>query len=149
MSEVAGEFSLAIEQVQDYEFRVSFDKENLPSLTIDEPPPLGRDAGPNPSRVLASAIGSCLCASLLFCLSKTRARVKGIRADVKAQSIRNDRRRLRIGRVEVTIRPDLEEEDRRKAARCLALFEDFCTVTASIREGIDVDVKVEGIEAPA
>ena len=59
MSEVVGEFSLSIDQVDNYEFRVNFDKENLPALTIDEPAPLGREAGPNPSRVLASAIGSC------------------------------------------------------------------------------------------
>ena len=84
----------------------------------------------------------------MFCLTKTRAKVKGIHADIKAQSVRSDRRRLRIGRIEVTITPELEVEDRRKAARCLALFEDFCTVTASIREGIDIDVHVNGIEAP-
>ena len=106
--------------------------------------PLGRDKGPNPSRILAAAIGNCLCASLLFCARKARVEVGPIHADVKVQIIRNEDRRLRIGKVEVTLDPRLAESEREKARRCLDIFEDFCTVTESIRGGMEVVVSVKG-----
>ena len=144
MPEIASEFSISMDQVQDYEFRVHFGKEGLGDLVMDEPPPLGRDKGPNPSRILAAAIGNCLCASLLFCARKARVEVGPIHADVKVQIVRNEDRRLRIGKVEVTLDPHLPGSEREKARRCLDIFEDFCTVTESIRSGMEVAVSVKG-----
>jgi organic hydroperoxide reductase OsmC/OhrA len=84
--------------------------------------------------------------SLLFCLSKSRIEVGDIKTQVKVQIVRNDRKRLRVGKAEVVITPELTEEGKKKAARCLDLFEDFCTVTAAVREGFEIDVKVAGID---
>lgn len=145
MSQVVSEFSVAVDQVQDYEFRVKFDKENLADLITDEPPPLGHDKGPNPTRLLVAAIANCLSASLLFCARKARVELGAIHTVAKAQVVRNENRRLRVGKVEVSIDPNLPESERENAARCLALFEDFCTVTQSVREGINVDVHVKGL----
>lgn len=147
MSEPVNEFSIGIQQLEDYQFRVDFDNGDLKPLLVDEPPPLGGGDGPNPSRVLASAIGTCLCASLLFCLSKSRVEIGGIAAKVNVQTGRNEKKRLRITKVDVEISPDLSEEDKQRAKRCLGLFEDFCTVTQSIRDGIDIDVRVTGFES--
>ncbi|HOL71880.1 MAG TPA: OsmC family protein [Bryobacteraceae bacterium] len=147
VSETVKEFAISIDQVRDYEFRVRFDKEHIPELTVDEPPPLGKDAGPSPSRLLAAAIGSCLSASLLFCARKAKAEFSGLHTGVKVTIVRNERKRLRVGGVEVTIEPQLADEDREKAARCLELFEDFCTVTESIRAGIPVKVNVKGLDS--
>jgi organic hydroperoxide reductase OsmC/OhrA len=147
MSEAADEFSISIDQVQDYEFRVAFDNQQLAGLTIDEPPPLGNDAGPNPSRLLAAAIGGCLSASLLFCARKSRVQLGNIHSEIKVRIMRGENRRLRIGKVEVSIEPELNEQDRGRMERCVGLFEDFCTVTQSIRDGIDVEIKVKGFEA--
>ena len=145
MSEVVNQISLGIDQVEDYQFRVKFDKEGLPDLIMDEPPPLGRDLGPSPARVLAAAIGDCLSASLLFCARKARVELGPIHTDVKVQIVRTENKRLRVGRVEVIIDPNLPEAEREKARRCLDLFEDFCTVTQSVRAGIDVAVTVKGL----
>jgi len=145
MSEVVNQISLGIDQVGDYQFRVKFDKEGLPDLIMDEPPPLGRDLGPSPARVLAAAIGDCLSASLLFCARKARVELGPIHTDVKVQIVRTENKRLRVGRVEVIIDPNLPEAEREKARRCLDLFEDFCTVTQSVRAGIDVAVTVKGL----
>jgi len=144
MSETVSEFTISVDQVSDYEFRILFDNEELHPLTVDEPPPLGKNAGPSPSRMLAAAIGSCLQASLLFCLNKSRVDVRHLESEVKVHQIRNEKRRLRIGKVEVTIYPDIAEQDRERASRCMELFRDFCTVTESIRDGVDVDVRVNG-----
>jgi uncharacterized OsmC-like protein len=146
MAEPASEFTISIEQVRDYEFRVRFDKEHLAELVVDEPPPLGHDAGPSPSRLLAAAIGNCLSASLVFCARRARVDLQGIRTEVKVFIVRNEQKRLRVGSVEVVIDPNLSEADRAQAARCRGLFEDFCTVTQSIRDGIDVRVSVKGLE---
>ncbi len=145
---VVSEFAIRIEQIQDYEFRVRFDKPQHADLVLDEPPPLGRDAGPNPARVLAAAIADCLCASLVFCAHrKLGLRLTHAGAEVKVQIVRNENKRLRIGRVEVVIDPGLEAEDLEKLRPCLGVFEDFCTVTQSIRQGLDVRVGVKGLQA--
>ena len=147
---VVGEFKIGIEQVQGYEFRVRFDKEHFAPLLMDEPPPLGRDAGPNAARVLAAAIGNCLAASLVFCAArKTGVKLERVRSEVKVQIIRNENKRLRIGSMEVTIDPGLSEEERTRLGECIGLFEDFCTVTESVRRGIPVKVIVKGFEDAA
>ena len=146
MSEVVSQFSLGIDQVEDYQFRVKFDKEGLPDLIMDEPPPLGHGHGPSAARTLAAAIGDCLSSSLLFCARKARVELGPIHTEVKVQIVRTENRRLRVGRVEVIIDPNLPETEKEKARRCLDLFEDFCTVTQSVRAGIDVAVTVKGLE---
>lgn len=146
MSEPVSEFSISIDQVQDYEFLVKFDKPSGGELHTDETPPLGKDAGPSPSRMLAAAIGNCLSASLLFACGKAGVRLSRVHADVKVQIVRNEKRRLRVGRVEVTIDPGLSGDDAAKAKGARDVFEDFCTVTQSIRDGIAVEVKVKGVD---
>lgn len=145
MSETVNEFSISIDQVQDYEFRVKFDKDQFPELTMDEPPPLGQDKGPNAARILAAAIGNCLSASLLFCTRKARVEIGNMHTEVRMQIVRGENRRLRVGRVEVAIEPGLADSEKDKARRCLGLFEDFCTITQSVRNGIDVAVSVKGL----
>lgn len=140
------EFTIEIEQVEDYAFRVRFDKEQFAPLEMDEPAPLGRDTGPNASRVLAAAIGNCLSASLLFCARKGRIEIGPIQTKMTVRTGRNERGRLRIAGVRAEIDPRVPEPAREKALRCLDLFEDYCVVTQSIRQGIPVEVKVTGLE---
>jgi uncharacterized OsmC-like protein len=140
------EFTIEMEQMEDYAFRVRFDNEQFPPLLMDEPAPLGKDSGPNASRVLAAAIGNCLSASLLFCARKGRVEIGPIRTKITVRTARNERKRLRIAGVRVEIDPHVAEPDRQQALRCLDLFEDYCVVTQSIRQGIPVEVKVKGLE---
>ncbi len=143
VSAVASRFSIHVEQIDGFEFRVKFDKDQFAPLLLDEPPPLGRDVAPNAARVLAAAIGNCLSASLVFCLKKANVAVSGVSADVDVEIVRNEARRLRIGKVNVTLHTNLPPNDPALAS-CLATFEDFCMVTQSVRQGIDVAVRVEG-----
>ncbi len=105
--------------------------------------------GPNPARLLAAAVGNCLGASLLFCLRRSRIEIHGLRIAVDVSLERNERGRLRIGEIQVTMAPDMEPEQRERMGRCLELFEDFCIVTESVRHGIKVQVAVEPALAQA
>jgi uncharacterized OsmC-like protein len=141
MSEETG-YSLTLRQVEDFEFDAQFDWESVPHLTLDEPEPLGRAQGPNASRLIGAAVGNCLSASLLFCLRKSRVDVTGIETRVTGALQRNERGRLRLGPIDVRITLDTDPEDIKKVTRCLGLYEDFCVVTASIRQAVEVQVAV-------
>ena len=138
------EFTTSLEQVRDYTFTATFDKASMKTLTLDEPSPLGSESGPNASRVLASAVGHCLSASLLFCLQKSRIPMKHVSTKVHTTLARNEEGRWRVQGMKVDIKAESEnEEDRERMKRCLDLFEDFCIVTQSVRKGVDVKVEVQ------
>jgi uncharacterized OsmC-like protein len=136
------EFSTFMEMVDNYEFRVKFDP-GMADLTMDEPSPLGKDKGPNASRILSAAIGNCLSASLLFCLQKARVEVKGLKTRITTTVARNEKGRFRIPRSRVEITVDIGAEAPNRVGQCLKLFEDFCIVTQSVRNGITVGVEVK------
>ncbi|MEW5881656.1 MAG: OsmC family protein [Pseudomonadota bacterium] len=135
-------FTLELEQLQDYEFRVKFDWPTVPDLLLDEPAPLGRSAGPNAARLIGAAVANCLTSSLLFCMRKFKQSPGALRAEVRGELKRNERGRLRIGRFDVTIRLAEPASAIAHFDRCLAQFEDFCVVTESVRHGIPVGVRV-------
>ncbi len=137
-----GRFTIHLEQLEGYEFKVRFDWDQVPDLIMDEPPPLGEGSGPNAARMLAAAVGNCLSASLLYCLSRQDAPTHSVRSSVSCAMVRNERGRLRVGEIEVCITLGEALAGGGRMRRCLELFEDFCVVTASIREGVQVRVAV-------
>ena len=137
-----GRFTLEMEQLEGYEFKVKFDWDKVADLVLDEPPPLGERNGPNASRMLAAAVANCLSASLLFCLAKADVPAESVKTAVTCRIHRNEKKRLRVGGFDVSIRVAGELQDSPRLKRCLGLFEDFCIVTASVREGIPVAVEV-------
>ena len=58
---------------------------------------------------------------------------------------KNEAGRLRVSHLDVELSPELDPEDMGRLARCEGLFEDFCTVTESIRQGIPVAVTVKNL----
>ncbi len=141
-------FDVTLDLADGYTFDVDFHQPGVPSLRMDEPPPLGDSQGPNATRVLAAAIGNCLSASMLLCLRKARIDVDGMQTVVRTTLTRNEKGRLRVEGLQVELHPALVGEGPEQAKRCLGLFEDFCVVTESVRSGIDVDVSVS-LESPA
>lgn len=138
------EFEIDVRQKDGYLFEVQFDKPGHPVLLVDEPAPLSGDQAPNPSRLLAAAIGSCLSASLVFCAKRhAKLDLSDLRCKVHVDVVRNERRRQRIGKISVALESARGAEDP-ALAECRELFQDFCTVTESVRHGIDVDITLNG-----
>lgn len=135
-------FSVVLTLDDGYAFRVDPMFGSTPGFVIDETPPLGEGRGPNPARVLASAMASCLGSSLLFCLRKSHVDVRGLRVIAEGTMVRNERRRLRIGQITMRLEPDVGDVPPARLARCREIFEDFCIVTESVRQGIAVEVEV-------
>lgn len=125
-----------------YVFRVDLG-EAFPPLQMDEPEPLGEGSGPNASRILGAAVGNCLSASLLYCLRRARIEVSSLHTDVDILPARGADGRLRIGNIQVALHPEVAPGAEGRLQRCLGLFEDFCTVTQSVRQGINVEIEVK------
>ena len=141
MSE-AEQIRVTLEQEADYAFTVRFDGSGVDALLTDEPPPLGGNRGPSPSRLLLASLGNCLATSLLFALRKYDNHPGRIRAEITARLARNADGRWRIPKAFVDIRLPGGNDEYRHLDRVLAQFEQFCIVTESVRQGIDVEVTV-------
>jgi uncharacterized OsmC-like protein len=126
--------------LEGYKFRAEFDVDDMPKLIVDELKPIGQGSGPNPTRLLSAAVGNCLSSSLLYCLGKARVRVKNLETTVKTNIERNEEGRLRVKSLDVQIHLEVEDEDKVRVPRCLEIFENYCTVTPSVRKGIEVNV---------
>lgn len=138
-----GNFSVTLTLERGYRFAVDPELPGADAFHIDETPPLGEGSAPNPSRVLASAMASCLASSLAFCLRKSRIELKALRVVARGTLVRNERKRLRVGSLHIELFPEVAEGDVERMQRCLEIFEDFCVVTESVRHGIPVVVGVE------
>jgi uncharacterized OsmC-like protein len=128
--------------VKDYHFNVEFDLKDMPGIVVDETKPIGDNLGPNPTRLLSAAVGHCLSSSLLFCLSKAKIKARNMETTVKTNIARNEEGRSRVQGIEAQIRLDVDEKDKPRLPRCLEIFENYCTITASVRKGIEVKVTV-------
>ena len=139
-------FALSLRLYNGYAQTVDFDSREIPLLAIDEPAPLGASRGPNPVRLLGAAIGGCLGASLLFCLRKARVEVRDLRTTVEGTLVRNATGRLRVSGIRVKLKPAIDAAQGAGLERCAELFEDYCIVTESVRDGIEISVVVESGE---
>lgn len=137
------EFDLTLTLGEGMQFETVFDGAKMPTLLFDEPSPLGGDEGPNAARVLGAAVGNCLSASLLFCLRKARVNVEDMRTEVRGRIGRNEEGRFRVENIAVRVITEIRPEDQSRVDRCLKVFEDFCIVSASVRQGIGIDVEVD------
>lgn len=106
------------------------------------PRPVGQGKGATPVQLLAAAAGNCLADSLLFALKKFKQSPEPIKAVVRASVGRNESNRLRVQRISVVLSLGVPAASLNHLDRALAQFEDFCTVTGSLRQAFPVDVEV-------
>lgn len=132
--------TLTISHLGRYQFLVDFGMP--PQVRTDEPEPIGQGEGPTPEQLLAAGVANCLCASLFFALTKYRQAGDGLKAKVAISTERNERGRLRIARINVSIELGAGVFDTELLNRALSQFEDFCTVSESVKIGIPVGVSI-------
>lgn len=130
-----------LRQVQDYQFDVEFSAD-LPTLRVDEPPPLGQGQGPTPVQLLAAAVGNCLSDSLLFALRKFRQHPEPIETEVRAETGRNAEGRIRVLKIEAKLRLGVPAASLEHLDRVLATFEAYCTVTQTVGASVPITVRV-------
>jgi len=100
--------------------------------------------GPNPARLLGIALLGCLSASFIFCLKKRDFTTEDLEATGEVVIGRNDKGFVRVKRVDVVIDVKVDgEEMRKRAEQCKKMFEQYCTVTAAVKEGIEINVDVQ------
>lgn len=128
-------------QQQDYQFEIDFG-DGKPRLLGDEGPPLGHGAGPTPVQLLAAAVGNCMADSLLFALRKFKQAPEPISCEVTAEVGRNADNRLRVLGLDVALKLGVPAAQLEHLDRVLVQFESFCTVGASVAQGIPLKVTV-------
>lgn len=126
--------------LEGYKFKVEFDVEGVSNFVVDEMKPIGEGLGPNPTRLLSVAVGHCLSSSLLYCLKKAKIKVNNLNTLIKTNVERNQEGYLRVESLHAQIRLEVNEEDKQRVPKCLSIFENYCTVTQSVRRGIEVKV---------
>ena len=130
----------SLKRLEKYKFKAKFEGENFPELLVDEPSPIGEGAGPRPTQLLSAAVGHCLSSSLIFCLKKARIAVEALDTTLRTEVSRNEMGRLEVKSIEAKIHLSVSDEDRVRLPTCLKVFENYCTVTQSVRRGIPVKV---------
>jgi len=133
--------SVTITRQSGYQFLVDFGAA-IPQLLADEPAPLGQGAGPAPDHMLLAAVANCLSASLLFSLQKFKQDPGTLIATATPEMGRNADKRLRIMAIRVKLELGQVGADIEHLDRVLSQFEDFCTVSMSVRQGIAIHVQV-------
>lgn len=130
-----------LRQQQDYQFTIDFGA-GIATLVGDETPPLGQGQGPTPVQLLAAAVGNCMSDSLLFALRKFKQAPEPISCEVRAEVGRNADNRMRVLGLDVALTLGVPAASLQHLDRVIAQFEDFCTVGASVAQGIPVRVSV-------
>ena len=133
--------TVTLEQQEDFHFAIRFG-DAIPPLHADEAPPLGRGAGPNPEQLLAAAVGNCLSDSLLFALRKFKQKPEPIETTATATIDRNAENHLRVLGINVKLTLGVPRASLEHLDHALGQFEEFCTVSQSVRQGIPVTVEV-------
>ena len=125
-------------------FKCSMGEMKLKDCYIDDTNQSEADMwGPNPARLLGMALLGCLSSSFIFCLQKRNFTTNDLEATGEVIIGRNEKGLVRVKRVNVMI--DIKIEDpamRKRAELCKKMFEQYCTVTAAVVEGIEVNVDI-------
>ncbi len=138
-------FTIKMKKTGEMQFTTIFDKD-FPELLFDEPESVsgGLDQYPNASRVLTAAVANCLSASFTFCANKMRVPVIELETTASCTTDRNEEGYLRIKNISVEIHPTFDSEaEGKKQKRCIDIFRNYCVVSKSVEEGIEISVYVK------
>jgi hypothetical protein len=133
-------------------FKVNLGYEKLNEIFVDET--LGEKTqmwGPDAAQLLAMALLEYLNASFIFCLNKRNLTVDDLEAHAEVSFKKIQKGYTRVDKIDVKIVPKTNDPATLKRInQCIKkmkngnmFFEETCIITSSVREGINVDVKIE------
>ena len=134
-----------LQQQSNYRFEINFDNK-IPVLISDEPSPLGTGIGPSPVQLLCAAVGNCLSDSLLFAFRKFKQAPEPIHCEVQAFVARNAQGRVRVLKIDAKLKLGVTGKQLEQVERVLSQFEEFCTVTQSVGQGIPIHSRVMDVD---
>jgi organic hydroperoxide reductase OsmC/OhrA len=135
--------AVELEQVENYRFTATYPGQPFGPNVVDELIPVGGSAGPSPVLSLATAVGHCMSSTLVHTLERAHVPIGPLRTVVDVEVGRNDRGRLRVRRLTLQLlTAPLHAEDQARFDHSVAIFEDFCTVSGAVREGIPITTQV-------
>ncbi|MFO1079595.1 MAG: OsmC family protein [Reyranellaceae bacterium] len=134
--------SVTITRQDKYRFVVDFGG-SLPAGLADEPPPLGEGSAPSPVQLLASAMANCLAASLVFAHGRYKEDPGAVTATATCEVGRNEKNRYRVTGIDISLTLGVAPETLAHLDRVMAQFEDYCTVSQSVKTGIPYTVTVK------
>jgi uncharacterized OsmC-like protein len=139
-------WTITMKKIGPMKFEAVLDKNHFPNFLFDEPPHAGgNDEAPSASRYLVSAVLNCLSASLTFCLQKSRIPLDALDSEATCTIDRNEQGYWRIERIDAKLLPkwnDWNEKMEKALERCRNLFINYCIVSASVKEGIEINIDV-------
>ncbi len=125
-------------------FKCDLGKIKMNDLFIDDQNKKSIDKiGPNPSKLLALSVLGCLAGSFTFCLQKKNISLSDIEGKAIITSKRNEKGFWRLKKIDIILNPNIDNPQMRKRAdQCQKSFEQFCVISESIREGIDININI-------
>jgi uncharacterized OsmC-like protein len=139
-----------LHQQERYRYQVDFEGPHVDGRVVDEGPPTGGGAGPGPAQSLAMAVGHCMSSTLFACFERAHVAVKPIETTVRPVFGRNARGRLRVVRLEVSIRAEpVDPAQQPQVDHCLEIFADYCPVSGAVRDGAEIVLTTSKGDDPA
>ena len=126
---------------KDLHFKAS--ARNFKDFNVDEPASFhGTDLGPSAVEYLLIGIGGCLGTTFIYCLQKNNIELETFEVVVDGELSRTGPKMLlRLVNVDVDMKfTPKEASSDVEINRCMKEFTEYCIVTNSIAEGVNVNV---------
>ena len=129
---------------KDLIFKLDMGKVKTGNFLIDDTNKGADKIGPNPSRLLASAVMGCMCASLLFCIGKKNLSFDDFEAEAEITTFKNEKNFWRVKEINIKMIPKTNDEAViKRLKQCEKMFEEYCVITQSVREGITINLDLD------
>ena len=112
------------------------------NLLLRKPFPVGVGYGPEAVTMLTMATSYCMAASLNYYLARARVYPLALRAKGHVDMRLTEENYRRVKAMEIDIRIEVEERERKRLERALDRFTDFCIISESIRGSFPITVRV-------
>jgi len=136
---------VGIKLEEEMTYKCDFGKIDIADLFIDETHKKSTEKiGPNPSKLLALSVLSCLAASFTFCLKKKNFTLQDLDGTAEVIIKRNEKGFWRVKEINIKINPKIDNPKMRKRAnQCRKFFEHYCIISESLKEGIGVNLNLD------